>query len=620
MNPAWRGIRRYLKDVVACRLCRNVALLVLFSILIIEGAILVPSYRNYERDLLKRLDHVGGAIVAAGLRGQGHADGRRLLLAGRLVLNAEEIQGGAIYDAGGALLGSFGRPPRLTPVDGPRNRRDADGDSYEVVYSADRLGVPLTVVANLRAGWIGDELDAFLLRIVGLVMLITAFVTAATMAVIGHFVLSPLLNLRDHLKAAAADPENPHRFVVASERRDELGEVIGQFNGLLHHVSAAHRSTRERLAAMVDNSINAVFAAEAEDGLVYANRAALSLAKVASLEEMQRTGFPRVTGNGGEDRSLADYLCNAPDPGEIELLDTEGKRTICLASVNRLPSRGGRPALYYASVIDITHRRESEQALHMAMRQSDIANRAKTEFLANMSHELRTPLNAVIGFAEILHDEMLGPMGTEAYVEYARDIRHSAENLLAILNDILDLSRIDADITALSEAPADIDQLVRDCVVIAQGRVDSGSAAISVEIASDLPPLICDQRLLKQVFLNLLGNALKFTPDDGAVEITAGEAAAGRLWVAIRDTGAGIPAERMEEILEPFGQLAASYTRVHDGPGLGLPLARKICELHGAEFAIDSTPGTGTTVTVTFPADRLLTAIADKALERGVAE
>ena len=599
------GIRRYLKEVLACRLCRNVALLVLVSILIIEGAILVPSYRNYERDLLLRLEHVGKAIVGAAMRSQGHGSKRQLLMAARLMVTLPQVAGGVIYGKDGNSIGAFGEAPKLRPDGGQHSKRSDDGNRYAVVYRGKDLKLPFDVVANLRSDWIAGELAAFLGRIVGLVLLITSFVTLATMAVIGHFVLSPLLRLRDHLNAAAADPENPRTITIGGGRHDELGEVMQQFDALLHKVSSAQRSARERLAAMVDNSTNAVFAAEPDGRLIYANRAGISLSKVAEVQQLDHLSLPLIIKPDGTQMPLARYLLDPDDAGEVELQDAEGGRITCMLGVNRLADRDGRVSLYYAWAIDITERRQGEEALMRAMEDSKIANRAKTEFLANMSHELRTPLNAIIGFSEIVREEVFGPMGHDQYGEYVRDIHDSGKHLLDIINDILDLSRVEAGVTTLSEREVDVQSLISDSVRIAEGRVDSGQAKITTRTAADLPLLLCDSRLLKQVLLNILSNALKFTPDDGEVAIATSLEDGGGLWIRISDNGIGIPADRIDDVLQPFTQLEGSYVRSHEGTGLGLPLAKQFIELHGGTFAMQSAEGQGTTVILSLPRERL---------------
>lgn len=243
-----------------------------------------------------------------------------------------------------------------------------------------------------------------------------------------------------------------------------------------------------------------------------------------------------------------------------------------------------------------------------AVEDAKIANRAKTEFLANMSHELRSPLNAIIGFSEIIKLETFGPVGHRKYNEYVQDIHGSGEHLLAIINDILDLSRIEAGAASLSESETDLESLINDSVRIAQGRADAGRTRVSAHIPMQQPRLICDRRLLKQVLLNILSNALKFTPDHGEVLITALRTNCGDLQIRISDSGIGIPADRLNDMLQPFTQVEDSYVRRHEGAGLGLPLSKQFLDLHGGRLEIESFVGRGTAVTITLPAERLVEA------------
>jgi len=237
---------------------------------------------------------------------------------------------------------------------------------------------------------------------------------------------------------------------------------------------------------------------------------------------------------------------------------------------------------------------------------AEAASRAKTEFLANMSHELRTPLNAIIGFSEILKQEPLGPLGHPSYRDYVRDVYESGVHLLHIINDILDLSKIEVGKLTLSETPVDLREAIDSCMRIVRERADNGGIALVAELAPDLPTFNADERMVKQVLLNLLSNAIKFTPPGGSVRIIARVDDADGLIVQVVDTGIGIAAADIERALQPFEQIDSSLHRKYQGTGLGLPLARSMSELHGGRFAIESTVGQGTTVTVHFPPERSL--------------
>ena len=218
------------------------------------------------------------------------------------------------------------------------------------------------------------------------------------------------MHLRDHLNAAAVDPENPVTLPLGDAREDELGEVMGQFDSLLQKVSAIQRSDRKRVAAMVDNSANGVFAVQPDGRYIYANRAALNLAKIDHIDQLNHGSRTLVVTSKGREMPLSRYLLAGEGTGEVELIDSHGRRIVCMLGGNRLLGRNGVASLNYDWAIDITERRKGEEAPVRAVEESKVANRAKTEFLANMSHELRTPLNAIIGFSEVIKDEMFGAL------------------------------------------------------------------------------------------------------------------------------------------------------------------------------------------------------------------
>jgi signal transduction histidine kinase len=245
--------------------------------------------------------------------------------------------------------------------------------------------------------------------------------------------------------------------------------------------------------------------------------------------------------------------------------------------------------------------------LTVALEAADAANLAKSRFLAAMSHELRTPLNAVIGFAEMMAMESFGPLGSPHYKEYASDIRGSGVHLLALINDILDLSRIDAGAADLQEEELDLRLVISQSMRMVAHQAEAGGLALDRAFEDRLPRLFADRRRVKQVLINLLANAIKFTPAGGSVQVRAFRSEGG-VAIAIADTGIGIAATDIPKALERFGQVDSSLSRKYDGAGLGLPLARQLMELHGGSLELASEPLKGTTVTVTFPAARLLAA------------
>jgi signal transduction histidine kinase len=266
---------------------------------------------------------------------------------------------------------------------------------------------------------------------------------------------------------------------------------------------------------------------------------------------------------------------------------------------------GGRQ-LMIGTLRDISARRESEDRLRHAKEDAIAANRAKSQFLANMSHELRTPLNAIIGFSEILEKEMFGPLGVPTYADYARDIHQSGEHLLAVVNDILDLSRIEAGRMELSDLEVDLGELIAACLRMVSVRAEERE----VEIVTDLRclPLAvrCDMRSVKQALLNLLINAIKFNKRGGRITIRASLEADGWLELAVIDTGIGMDPADIPSALTPFVQINSSLSRSYEGTGLGLPLAKSLIELHGGRLQLESALDVGTTATLRLPPDRII--------------
>jgi signal transduction histidine kinase len=246
-----------------------------------------------------------------------------------------------------------------------------------------------------------------------------------------------------------------------------------------------------------------------------------------------------------------------------------------------------------------------EESLRSAHQQAEAANLAKSEFLASMSHELRTPLNAILGFSEVMMREMVGPLGAPQYREYANDIHDSGRHLLDVINDILDISKIEAGRVELVVDEIDPGILAEKALRLVKDRAEQVRISLHLETDPDLPVLYGDERLVKQAVLNLLANAVKFTHAGGDVELRLYLDPDGTLVFAVRDNGIGIDEPDFERALMPFGQVESALTRNHQGTGLGLPLAKSFVELHGGELELESAVGKGTTVRLRFPAERI---------------
>jgi PAS domain S-box-containing protein len=336
-----------------------------------------------------------------------------------------------------------------------------------------------------------------------------------------------------------------------------------------------------------------------------------------------RMSFARVADRIVPGTHFADFIRALVDAGEIMVPD--GEREAWFA--NRLELRKEPRASFELKLsdgrwikvsdhrtadgsmvgirTDITDLKTREEALFAAKEAAEIASRSKSDFLANISHELRTPLNAIIGFSEIMREELFGALGSPQYREYIGDVFDSAQHLLQLINDILDIAKAEAGKLELAEDEIAIKNVVNSAMRIVHERAHRGKIAIRTQLAADLPPLYADERKLKQILLNLLTNAVKFTPPDGTIEIAGRLAEDGDLLLTVADSGIGIAADDIAIALAPFGQVDSKLARKYDGTGLGLPLSSAMAKLHGGDMSIASVVGEGTTVTVRLPASRV---------------
>jgi PAS domain S-box-containing protein len=285
------------------------------------------------------------------------------------------------------------------------------------------------------------------------------------------------------------------------------------------------------------------------------------------------------------------------DGGEVPLFLTMRRTASAIAGI---------PASAYCAVLrDITQWKKTEAELREARDRAEASSKQKSEFLARMSHELRTPLNAILGFSDVMRKGEFGKLGNERYEGYANDIHTSGEYLLSLVNDLLDLSKVEAGKLELNFTSVDLGGVIDNCIKLMQNEATGARVVLRKSIAAGLPQVVADQRSLKQVMLNLISNAIKFTDPGGQVIISARMTDNGELLLAVSDTGVGMDESQLKEALQPFSRIETAGRQAH-GTGLGLPLTKALVEANRARFAISSEPRKGTRIDITFPTTRVL--------------
>jgi signal transduction histidine kinase len=287
-----------------------------------------------------------------------------------------------------------------------------------------------------------------------------------------------------------------------------------------------------------------------------------------------------------------------------EIITRDGKRkwTHAIARPKKLPDGA---VLWDGVILDATRIARREQQLRADKDQAELANRGKSEFIATMSHELRTPLNAIIGFSEVMQQELHGALGSPMYRDYCRDILESGRHLLSIINDVLDISKVEAGKLRLHEDDVELPLVVAAVLRLMRERAEAGGVTLSSELADGLPLLRADERLLKQILSNLLSNAVKFTPKGGTATVQS-RVESDCVVIAVKDTGIGMAPDQIPRAMERFGQVDNSLSRKFEGTGLGLPLVKAFVELHGGTIELQSQPEVGTTAIVRLPASRII--------------
>jgi PAS domain S-box-containing protein len=379
--------------------------------------------------------------------------------------------------------------------------------------------------------------------------------------------------------------------------------------------AAFARRAERQMRQVVEGSLQGIVV-RSSDEMLYMNDGFAKLVGYESAKEVLSRGHERLNDFiHPDDRQMVLDRIKARVAGEealshyeLRLVRKDGTLvwTDVLAA---LVVWDGKPASL-SWLTDITARKHAEAELVKSKLTAEYANNAKSQFLATMSHELRTPLNAILGFSEVLSAELLGPVGQSKYLEYARDIHDSGRHLLELINDILDLAKLEAGKLDLHETEISLPAVAERCAALIRERARLGKIALTVDVPHDLPALRGDERALRQVLLNLLSNAVKFTPEGGRVTVRGRWSGKRGFELSVSDTGIGMSERDIEVAFTAFGQVESHLSRRHEGTGLGLTITRSLVRLHGGDVSIASARGKGTTVTARFPPGRAVRAVA----------
>ncbi|HSM41358.1 MAG TPA: ATP-binding protein [Afifellaceae bacterium] len=413
-----------------------------------------------------------------------------------------------------------------------------------------------------------------------------------------------------------AGPETPGLFAPKPANDDQAGSAVaaaapdddeaGERGGL----ETVERRIRD-LAATLDSAADGVVIVDHAGRIVSLSARANALFGKPE-EALSGKAFTDLLSEGSRQTAL-DYLEGLREDGMASVLN-EGCEVTALAGDGEIElhltmariGRTGEDTRFGAVLRDISRWKKAEAQLIAGRESAERASAQKSDFLARVSHEIRTPLNAIIGFAEVMIEERFGPVENERYREYLRDIRTSGEHVVSLVNDLLDISKIEAGKLDLTFSAVQLNDLVRECVGLMQPQANRAQVIVRSSLADDLPAIVADPRTMRQVVLNLVSNSVKFTGPGGQVIVSTSIAETGEAVLRVRDTGAGMSEDDLARALEPFRQLSTSRISDENGTGLGLPLTKALVEANRARFSINSARGEGTIVQVTFPATRVL--------------
>ncbi|MBL4740559.1 MAG: ATP-binding protein [Sneathiella sp.] len=487
-----------------------------FAILIVEAVILLFSVNSYEQDRLAEVEREALVVMRTIVRvvqSEGNIP-EEFPEISNLLRDNTVLLGARIFDKKGKELSSLGEKPAL--FDPGFNKTKVtlrsileDPARMDVLWPPLRSKSDYFVSARIDIGEISPQINSFIWRIAGLTLIISLFVTAVTMLTLERTLLSPIKFLRDRLRQASEDPNNPVNYVMKVTSDDEWGDVVAAYNRMLQLSSLNLLKSKQQEAELI--------------------------------QHRDRLG-------------------------------------------------------------ELVHQRTA--SVKIALERAEAASKAKSSFLANMSHELRTPLNVMIGFSDLQRKEAFGPLGHENYIEYAEEIHLSANRLLKMINNLLDITNLESGDLDLRENLFDVGLMAANCLKKSEAYASELSLTLLLEQPSNATFLYGDEKRIRQVLMSLLSNAIKFSMHEGNIILRLQSMSNRSLRMEIIDNGIGIQEEDLRAVLERFGRAETTYSKNHEGVGLGLTLAKLILELHGASITLDSEIERGTTVTIIFPASR----------------
>lgn len=397
-------------------------------------------------------------------------------------------------------------------------------------------------------------------------------------------------------------------FSMLRMTEDKSLRVVGTITDTeqRHRAELAVREAEQKFRTIFENSVSGIYQSSPAGRYISANRAMAEILGYASPEDLIST-----VENIGQEiyvypdqyRALVQKLLfeGRVSGFEAEVYKKNGQKIWIMENMRIVRSDKGAVDYYEGSIWDVTERKKAEEAMRHAHLQAELASRTRMEFLANMSHELRTPLNAIIGFSEIIKDESMGPVGLPSYKDYAKDIFESGNHLLRIISDILEVSKIATGTRELNIGNFKLPRVLKSCLTILGSRIEQAGVHVTMDLSEDLPEILGEELAFKQIMINLVSNAIKFTPKGGSVSVRASVSGDSGMVIDVIDTGCGMSPEEIKKAMQPFAKIDMSFTASKSGTGLGLTIVDSLITLHGGKFEIISEKGKGTTARVTLP-------------------